>query len=73
MGLIVDTGMQKLLDLRLQLKRSFKRSNIYILTTITILTNLSNKGVLTIILNKLISLSFLKELILQTKVRLENH
>ena len=64
--------MQNLLDLLLQLKRFFKRSNIYILTITTTLTSLANNGVLTII-NKLKSLSFLKELILQTKVRLENH
>lgn len=72
MGLIVGTGMQSLLDLLLLLKRSFKRSNIYILTIITPLTNFSNKGVLAII-NKLKNLSFLKELILQTKAWLENH
>lgn len=70
--LIVVTGMRNLLDLHLQLKRSFRRSNICILTIITILINLSNKGVLAI-LSKLKSLSFLKQSILQTKVWLENH
>ena len=72
MGLIVDIGMQNLLDLHLLLRRSFKRSNIYIPTIITHPTSFSNKEVL-VIINKLKNPSFLKELILQTKGWLENH
>ena len=72
MGLIADIGMQNLLVLHLLLKRSFRRSNIYIPTIIIHLTNFSNKGVLAIP-NKLKNPSFLKELIPQTKGWLENH
>lgn len=66
MGLIVDIGMQNLLDLHLLLRRSFKRSNIYIPTIITHPTSFSNKEVL-VIINKLKNPCFLKEIILQTK------